>query len=144
MNQQKMKQGLNRRITLVLLSMMILMAAILAVASYYAFRNTYLRFYDEKAQQMVRILVDRTDWERIAHYAETGEKDAYVEDLLDFYDHMKISAYSLCICISLFREKQALLISMKPGRRKMIWIIFLTGEMYMNIQNLNMREFFRI
>ncbi|MBR2527824.1 MAG: PP2C family protein-serine/threonine phosphatase [Blautia sp.] len=94
MNQQKMKQGLNRRITLVLLSMMILMAAILAVASYYAFRNTYLRFYDEKAQQMVRILVDRTDWERIAHYAETGEKDAYVEDLLDFYDHMKISAYS--------------------------------------------------
>ncbi|MBR2256983.1 MAG: SpoIIE family protein phosphatase [Blautia sp.] len=94
MDQPKMKQRLSKRITFVLLSLMVLMAAIISTVSYYAFRNTYLRFYDEKAQQMVRVVVERTDWEKISQYAETGKTDDYVEDLLSFYDYMKISARS--------------------------------------------------
>ena len=94
MDQTKLKQGLRPRITLVLLILMFFMAAVISGVSYYAFRSTYLRFYDDKAQQMVRIAAERTKWEKIADYAETGETDEYVKDLLDFYDNMKISAYS--------------------------------------------------
>ena len=73
---------------------MILMAIVLSLVSYYAFRSTYLRFYNDKAQQIVQVVAERTKWERISDYAETGVTDEYTEDLFDFYDNMKISTKS--------------------------------------------------
>ena len=89
MKQKSTNRGLSRRVALVQLAMMITMAAILAVASYFLFRNTYLRFYNEKAQDIVRIVADQTDWEQLEHFAESGEPDAYSESLTEFYDSVK-------------------------------------------------------
>ena len=82
-------RGLSRRVALVQLALMLTMAAILAGASYTVFRQTYLRFYNEKAQAIVRIVADRTDWEQLEHYAETGEPDSYSDGLKEFYNAVK-------------------------------------------------------
>jgi len=89
MEQPMMKDGLSRRLAGVQLALMIVMAAILAVISYMAFRNTYIHFYNEKAQDIVRIIAAQTDWEQIEHFAATGEPDEYSESLTEFYNNAK-------------------------------------------------------
>ncbi len=91
MKQESTNRGLSRRVALVQLALMLTMAAILAIASYQVFRKTYLRFYNEKAQDIVRIVADRTDWEQLEHFAETGEEDSYSESLHDFYNAVKVN-----------------------------------------------------
>ncbi len=82
-------QSLNRRITSMLLSLMLAVAVVLGAVSYTAIRRTYLRFYNEKAQQLVHTLASRTDWEELEHYAKTGEIDEYAAELISFYDSVK-------------------------------------------------------
>lgn len=91
MKQESTNRGLSRRVALVQLALMLTMAAILAIASYQVFRKTYLRFYNEKAQDIVRIVADRTDWEQLEHFAETGEPDSYSDALKEFYDSVKVN-----------------------------------------------------
>ena len=91
MKQTTAKHSLSRRITMIQLALMITMVAILAVSSYMVFRRTYLRFYNEKAQDIVRIVAAQTDWERLEHFAETGEPDAYSETLTEFYNSVKVN-----------------------------------------------------
>ena len=86
---KKNNGGLRRRITLVQFLMMLGMMLILVGVSYNAFRNTYLRFYSEKAQDIVRIVAAETDWERIEPYYETGVEDEYSRNLHDFYNMVK-------------------------------------------------------
>ena len=91
MKQKSTNRGLSRRIAMIQLALMITMVAILAVSSYMVFRRTYLRFYNEKAQDIVRIVAAQTDWERLEHFAETGEPDAYSETLTEFYNSVKVN-----------------------------------------------------
>ena len=86
---RKQWSGLSRRITVVQLLLMMTMAAILVAVSYSAFRRTYMRFYNEKAQDIVRIVAAQTDWERLEPFAETGVKDAYAEELTRFFNQVK-------------------------------------------------------
>ena len=89
MKKSGIKQGLNRRITLIMLIMMLLMAISVGVVSYTAMRTTYLRFYNERAQELVHIVADSTDWEKLEHYVKTGEFDDYSAELFAFYDSVK-------------------------------------------------------
>ena len=58
---------------------------------YTSFRNVFLRFYNEQAQDIVRIVAKRTDWEALQPYIETGEPDEYAEELIEYYDSVKIN-----------------------------------------------------
>ena len=83
------RQSLNRRITTILLALMLAMAVILSIVSYMAIRSVYLRFYNEKAQQLVHIVSQRTNWEKLEPFVETGEADEYALDLMEFYNSVK-------------------------------------------------------
>jgi sigma-B regulation protein RsbU (phosphoserine phosphatase) len=85
------RHSLSRRVTLIQLALMITMVAILAVSSYMVFRRTYLRFYNQKGQDIVRIVAAQTDWEQLEHFAETGEPDSYSESLTEFYNSVKMN-----------------------------------------------------
>ncbi|MBR4211242.1 MAG: hypothetical protein IKR84_02485 [Oscillibacter sp.] len=74
-------QTLGRRITTILFLLMTLMAVILGVVMYVSFRNVFFRFYNERAQDIVRIVANRTDWESLRPYIETGEMDDYAREL---------------------------------------------------------------
>ncbi len=89
MKKDAKSQSLNRRITTVLLCLMLAVALVLGTVSYRAIRGAYLRFYNEKAQQLVHILANRTDWEELEHYAKTGEVDEYAAELITFYNSVK-------------------------------------------------------
>ena len=82
-------QNLGRRITTVLFLLMTLMGVILGVVMYVSFRNVFFRFYNERAQDIVRIVANRTDWESLQPYIETGEMDDYAKELKEYYDTVK-------------------------------------------------------
>ncbi len=91
MKQSSAKHSLSRRVTMIQLALMITMVAVLAISSYMVFRRTYLRFYNEKAQDIVRIVADQTDWEELEHFAETGQSDSYSDSLIEFYNSVKVN-----------------------------------------------------
>ena len=82
-------QTLGRRITSILLLLMSLMALILGGVMYVSFRNVFFRFYNERAQDIVRIVAKRTDWESLQPYIKTGEMDDYARELKEYYDTVK-------------------------------------------------------
>ncbi len=89
MKEKKAAQSLNKRITTRLLIMMLGMAVALGAISYVAIRSSFLNFYNQKAQQLVHIVADRTDWEKLKPYVETGVADEYAADLIEFYNSIK-------------------------------------------------------
>ena len=82
-------QTLGRRITMILFLLMSLMAVILGTVLYASFRSVFLRFYNERAQDIVAIVAERTDWDALRPYMETGEMDEYTENLLEYYNSVK-------------------------------------------------------
>ena len=65
METHERKRSLKRRINRVELLLMILMAIIICVVSYFAMRSTFLRFYNEKGQDIVRTLAAQFDGDRL-------------------------------------------------------------------------------
>ena len=61
----KRKKSLNRRIIINVAILMAVVAVFVAVLSYLALENTYMRLYNEKAQDIVRNLASRIDPEKI-------------------------------------------------------------------------------
>ncbi len=86
---KKIQGKLGRRITLVLILMVTILAAVLATVSYFSFRKAFLNAYYEKAQNIVNIVAARTDWEQIEHYVNTGEIDEGAREMMEFYDEVK-------------------------------------------------------
>ena len=64
-------------------------AVILGTVLYASFRSVFLRFYNERAQDIVAIVAERTDWDALRPYMETGEMDEYTENLLEYYNSVK-------------------------------------------------------
>ncbi len=89
----KMKRNkLGMRITIVQTVLISVMASIIILVSYFAFRGTYLRFYYDKAQDIVRILANETEWDKLSGYAETGVEDEYSRTLQSLYDDVKTNS----------------------------------------------------
>ena len=89
----KMKRNkLGMRITIVQTVLISVMASIIILVSYFAFRGTYLRFYYDKAQDIVRILANETEWDKLSGYAETGVEDEYSRTLQSLYNDVKTNS----------------------------------------------------
>ena len=84
------RQPLTRRITARLILLMIVMTAAVSFLSYWALERTYMRLYNEKAQDLVLNLASEVDGDHLAAYAG-GEKDAYYAELQSKFDIAKSS-----------------------------------------------------
>lgn len=83
------RHSLGKRVTVILLLLMLLMGILLASAGFFIIRNSFIDLYNDKLQDIVRLAAGQTDWEALEHFAATGEPDAYSEQLLSFYNHIK-------------------------------------------------------
>ena len=62
---------------------------LLLVASYAAFRYTYLNFYNEKAKDILRVVTAEIDSEVLKEYIATGEENEKTTDLQNFMNRVK-------------------------------------------------------
>lgn len=83
------RQYISQRLSLFMAAMMLVMALVVSVISFVALEGTYLRLYNEKAQDVVRTLAAKVDGDRIAGYVETGEKDDYYAWMKGEFDLVK-------------------------------------------------------
>ena len=83
--------SLKRRINLEELLLMVLMAVVISVVSYYAMNNTFLRFYNEKGQDIVRTLAGEVDGDRLQACLESDDVtgQAYYQELQRLFDVTK-------------------------------------------------------
>ncbi len=86
---KKIRLGLNARIALIVLVLELLLSAILLLNNYISTYRVYATFCHERSRQITEIVADWTDWEKIEHFAETGEPDEYSEQLAYFYNQVK-------------------------------------------------------
>ncbi|MCR5576515.1 MAG: SpoIIE family protein phosphatase [Oscillospiraceae bacterium] len=85
------KGSLKRKINLEELLLMILMAIIISIVSYFAMNNTFLRFYNEKGLDIVRTLAAEVDGDRLEEClkAENVTEQPYYQDLQRLFDVTK-------------------------------------------------------
>ena len=86
---ERPRQSLNRRIMTLVAILMAITAVAVAFISYRSLKSTYLRLYNQKAQDTVRTLAAGIDGERLAVYVETGETDEYYDWLKSEFDRVK-------------------------------------------------------
>ena len=75
------KKSLSRRIAIELAALMVIMAVVVAIISYFAIESTYMRLYNEKARDIVASLAGQIDGDKIMKYVETKETDEYYDQL---------------------------------------------------------------
>ncbi|MBO4429656.1 MAG: SpoIIE family protein phosphatase, partial [Clostridia bacterium] len=75
------RKSLSRRIGIELAALMIIMAFVVAVISYFAIESTYMRLYNEKARDIVSSLANQVDGDKVLKYVESGETDEYYDEL---------------------------------------------------------------
>ncbi len=83
------RKSLSRRITTQFALLMLIVAILVGFVSYMALENTYLRLYNEKAQDIVRTLAAEIDGDRLHTYVETGTRDEYYDELQEHFDSVK-------------------------------------------------------
>ena len=88
MKDRKARRPLSRRITIQIALLMLVVACAVSVISYHSLKSTYLRLYNEKAQDVVRILSERIDGDRLEKYVQTGETDEYYDWLKSEFDEV--------------------------------------------------------
>ena len=81
MDKKVKKKSLSRRIAVELAVLMLIMAIVVAIISYFAIESTYMRLYNEKAHDIVNSLAGQIDGDRIMKYVETKETDEYYDQL---------------------------------------------------------------
>ncbi len=86
---EKSRKSLNKRITMLIGVLMIVMFAAVSGISYWALRSTYLRLYNEKAQDIVASLASEIDGDKLPGYVETGETDEYYDWLQHEFNRIK-------------------------------------------------------
>ncbi len=71
------RRSISRRITMLMAVLMLAVTVAVSSISYHSLKSTYLRLYNEKAQDVVRMLADEIDGDTLAAYVETGVMDEY-------------------------------------------------------------------
>ena len=91
METSERKGSLKRRINQVELLLMILMAVVISLVSYYAMSNTFLRFYNEKGLDIVRTIAAEVDGDRLQECLEADDVtgQAYYQELQYLFDVTK-------------------------------------------------------
>ena len=85
------RKSLKRRINRVELLLIFLMAVVISFVSYYAMRNTFLRFYNEKGQDIVRTLAAQMDGDSLRECLESDNvtEQPYYQEMLHVMDITK-------------------------------------------------------
>ena len=85
------RKSLKRRINRVELLLILLMAVVISFVSYYAMRNTFLRFYNEKGQDIVRTLAAQMDGDSLRECLESDNvtEQPYYQEMLHVMDITK-------------------------------------------------------
>ena len=85
------RKSLKRRINRVELLLIVLMATIISLVSFYAMRNTFLRFYNEKGQDIVRALAAQMDGDSLRECLESDNvtEQPYYQEMLHVMDITK-------------------------------------------------------
>lgn len=78
---RKRLRTIGSKMTVLFLICALLISAALSVFSYYSSWEEYTGFFSRKAQEMVAIIADNADGDKIAAYLATGQKDEYYETL---------------------------------------------------------------
>ena len=83
--------SLKRRINRVELLLMILMALVISLVSYFVIKNTFLRFYNEKGQDIVLTLAAQMDGDRLEEClaADNVTEQEYYQEMLHLMDVTK-------------------------------------------------------
>jgi len=83
------KQTLGFKLSIVIMSVMIIIGILLVSLSYRIFWNNYTNFYSEKAQNISQMAAGIIDGDKISYYVETGKKDAYYMELEKTFSDIK-------------------------------------------------------
>ena len=83
------RRSLSRRITMLMALLMLVVTVAVSFISYRSLKSTYLRLYNEKAQEIVRTLANEVDGDTLAGYVETGEMDEYYAWLQTEFNKIK-------------------------------------------------------
>ena len=83
------RQSLRRRITIQVAILMMIVAIATAFIGYRSLSDTYMRLYNEKAQDIVRLMAEKIDGDRLKAYVETGVTDSYYDVLQKEFDQVK-------------------------------------------------------
>ena len=91
METRERRGSLKRRINRVQLLLMVLMALVISLVSYYALKSTFLRFYNEKGQDIVRVLAAQMDGDRLKDCLDADDVTAepYYQEMLHLMDVTK-------------------------------------------------------
>ena len=118
LQKKRAQQSLNRRITIQLILLMAVIAAIVSVISYRALESTYLRLYNQKAQDVVRMLADTVDGDRLEGYVTSGTTDEYYDEMREKFNQAKSSFRGIQYLYLFYPEKDRfiyILDAMKEG-----------------------------
>lgn len=83
------KRGLNRKIIITLVILMAFMAIAIILISGRTLRNTYYKLYNEKAQDLVKMLADQIDGDWAREFSKTLEKDQKYYETKQLLDDIK-------------------------------------------------------
>ena len=86
------KRRLSRRMLTALAAFAILIIAVVSVQLYHFYKQDKLEDYRESAYAYARTASDFIDGDRVLGYVETGQKDAYYEEIQKFFDDSRKEA----------------------------------------------------
>ena len=86
------KRRLSRRMLTALAAFAILIIAVVSVQLYHFYKQDKLEDYRESAYAYARTASDFIDGDRVLGYVETGQKDAYYEEIQKFFDDSRREA----------------------------------------------------
>lgn len=89
------KKGLKFKISLAIFILFSVMGLLLIGVSYQAFYETYIKFYNEKAQNVVRMTANMVDGDELKKYADGKETDVYYETLQKQFNIIKSNTSEL-------------------------------------------------
>ena len=85
----KPRKSISRHISIVLAVLMLVMTAALSWLCYRSLKTACEELYNEKAQDLVRMLAEEVDGDRMSKYVETGVRDEYYELLREKLNRVK-------------------------------------------------------
>ncbi len=88
---KRIRMSIKTRLSLILLILMVLMAAVIINITINALSDNYLSFEADRAMNTVDLISRTVSWEQLQHYAETGEEDENSARIRKFMNDTKES-----------------------------------------------------
>lgn len=88
MNKKNGKLGMRMARQMIVCVLVLTVTIIVFVG--FSYRNTYHKFYSDKAQGIARMAASLVDGDKVAKYLETGKTDDYYEELEDTFSRIKM------------------------------------------------------